>query len=271
LINDIEIEFPIHLNDLIKIFGEPSRKEFDLYWRVIWDDLGIYTSYPTWDYIVNINFLTSYKHQLKHTPNKLFEGAIYVVAKEKMDKGVLLKKNKVKSLTFKGEEEPYCVTISKNFEHEDKIDKNKYVLKPLKEEIIEFEDFGFKLAIIQELMYEKKLLKPKFDLYEFVKCYDKRKIDIEKEGYEPIEEVTHYFKNLPIPKRLAKEVKKITLDYGAEIYGQLIRFAEGDEEDWVIRSTKDALHFPNLKNCYCYSKNELTAEFEALGVKIEKI
>jgi hypothetical protein len=54
-INETEIEFPIHLNDLIKIFGEPSRREFDLYWRVIWDELGIYTTYPTWDYIVNHN------------------------------------------------------------------------------------------------------------------------------------------------------------------------------------------------------------------------
>lgn len=67
-INDYEIEFPIHLNDLIKLFGEPSRKEFDMFWRVIWDDLGIYTSYPTWDYIVDINFLTSHHHKLKHTP-----------------------------------------------------------------------------------------------------------------------------------------------------------------------------------------------------------
>ena len=268
LINDIEIEFPIHLNELIKLFGEPSRKEFDMFWRVIWDDLGIYTSYPTWDYIVNINFLTSHHHKLKYTPEKLFTGTIFVFAKEKMEHHVLLGKNQVKSLTFKGEEEPYCISISKNFAFKEKIQKDKYIIKPLKEEVIEFADFGFKLAVIQELMYEQKLLKPKFDLYEFAKCYPNRKIDIENEGYEPIEEVTQYFKDLPIPKRLAPKVTKITLDYGNEIYNQLICFAEGDEDDWIVRSAKDAKHFPNLKKCFCYSKNELADEFMRFGVKI---
>ena len=270
-INDNEIEFPIHLNDLIKLFGEPSRKEFDIFWRVIWDELGIYTSYPTWDYIVNINFLTSHLHKLKHTPEKLFEGTIYVIAKEKMERSVSLEKNQVKSLTFKGENKPYCISISKNFAYEEKMLEDKYLIKPLDEDIIEFEDFGFKLAIIQELMYEKKLLKPKFDLYEFAKNYKKRKIDIELEGYEPIEEVTQYFKDLPIPKRLATEVTKITLDYGNQIYNQLICFAEGDEEDWEVLSANDVKHFPNLKECNVFVKKQIVEEFEKLGIKVNLI
>lgn len=181
---------------------------------------------------------------------------------------VLLQKNQVKSLTFKGEEEPYSISISKNFAFEEKIKKDKYVIKPLKEEVIEFSDFGFKLAVIQELMYEQKLLKPTFDLYEFAKSYQNRKIDIEIEGYEPIEEVTQYFRDLPIPKRLAPKVTKITLDYGNKIYNQLICFAEGDEDYWIVRSAKDAQHFPNLKKCFCHSKNELTKEFEKLRIEV---
>jgi hypothetical protein len=268
LINDIEIQFPIHLNDLIKLFGEPSRREFDMFWRVIWDELGIYTSYPTWDYIVNIDFLISHQHKLKHTPEKLFEGTIFVIAKEKMELNVSLKRNQVKTLTFKGEKEPYCISISKNFAFKERITKDKYKIKPHKDEVVEFEDFGFKLAVIQELMYEQKLLKPKFDLYEFAKSYQKRKIDIEIEGYEPIEEVTQYFKDLAIPKHLAPKVTKITLDYGNEIYHQLICFAEGDEDDWIVRSAKDTQHFPNLKKCFCHSKNELTEEFQKFGVEV---
>jgi hypothetical protein len=271
-INDIEIEFPVHLNELIKHFGEPSRKEFDLFWRIIWDELGIYTSYPTPDYIVSINFLTSHNHQLKHLPQKLSEGNIYIIAKEKIEENfnVTFKKIKVKSLTFKGEEAPYCISISKNFASEEKIPKDKYVIKKTKEEIIEFEDLGFKLAVIQVLMYEKKLLKPKFDLYEFVKWYKKRKIDIELEGYEPIEEVTQYFRDLPILKKYSNEITEIKIYPDNQIYTQLLCFGEGDEDYWIIKSVKDCLKFPKLKNLKSYSLDkELIENLKKAGIKVD--
>ncbi|MFD2185811.1 DUF6892 domain-containing protein [Aquimarina celericrescens] len=65
------------------------------------------------------------------------------------------------------------------------IPKNKYIVKEIDEEQVEFLDFGFKLCIIQELMYCKKLISPKFDLFEFVIWYTQRDIDLEKEGYDP--------------------------------------------------------------------------------------
>jgi len=271
IINGNEIEFPIHLNDLIKLFGEPSRKEFDLFWRVIWDDLGIYTSYPTWDYIVNINFLSSHNHKLKHTPEKIFEGTIFVIAKEKFIQSVSFKKNQVKKLTFKGENEPYATSIGKNFSVTEKIPKTKYKFKPIKEEKIEFEDFGFKICIIQELMFKKKQIKPKFDLYEFVKCYDKRKIDLELEGYEPIEEITQYFKDLQISKKLANEITEIQQHADNEIYLQLICFPEGDEDYWDIKTANDARHFPNLKKVVlCYANSDIIEDLKKLGIDAKK-
>lgn len=83
-------------------------------------------------------------------------------------------------------------------------------------------------------MYNKRLLKPKFDLYEFVEWYDKRKIDIDEEGYQPIPEITQYFKDLSIPNRLASEVTEIYQDGGNEVYMQLLRFGEGCEFDIKI-------------------------------------
>lgn len=64
--------------------------------------------------------------------------------------------------------------------------KTDYTIKPLDEPIIEFKDFGFKVAVTQELMYYKELLQPKFDLYEFVDWYDKRAIDLRKRGTTPL-------------------------------------------------------------------------------------
>ena len=59
-----------------------------------------------------------------------------------------------------------------------------------------FKDFNFKLCVIQELMYQKCILTPKFDVWDFAKQYKARKINIEKEGYDIIPEVATYFKEL---------------------------------------------------------------------------
>ena len=147
------------------------------------------------------------------------------------------------------------------------IPQDKYILFEPEEDTIEFEDFGFKLCIIQELMYNQTRLEPKFDLFEFVIWFKDRKIDLEEEGYQPIPEVTEYFKRLPVPKRLALTVQEIYQDGGNDIYLQLLRFAEGYETYWDIESAADAKHFPNLKEVtLCYAKEPVLAEFQKQGI-----
>lgn len=51
---------------------------------------------------------------------------------------------------------------------------------------LKFENFNFKLAIIQELMYEQEVLAPKFDAYDY--C-DKHGIDIDGYYCEIIPEI----------------------------------------------------------------------------------
>lgn len=46
---------------------------------------------------------------------------------------------------------------------------------------VQFKDFNFKLAVIEGLMYEQGVLAPRFDVYEFVKDYAARQIDIADE------------------------------------------------------------------------------------------
>lgn len=270
-ISNVKIDFPLHLNTLKEILGEASKQEHDLLWRVVWDDLGIYTDYASWDAILRINFLLSDEHDLNHFPEKFFTGQIMVDEKEIQDEDFGkfdLKKNQVQQLTYKGKHKPYAISIGKNFDYKTEIPKGKYTIEPLDEEIIAFEDFGFKLSVIQELMYNKKLLQPAFDLHEFAKWYDKRTIDIEEEGYEPIPEVTQYFKNLPIPKRFAKELTEIYQDGGNKIYLQLLRFGEGWEEYWDIESIEDVKHFPNLKKAtLCYAKDNIVEELNKIGIE----
>ena len=57
---------------------------------------------------------------------------------------------------------------------------NKYKLKHIEEPILKFDNFNFKLCIIQELMYNKNVLLPKFDAYDFVDNMIKEKLILKK-------------------------------------------------------------------------------------------
>jgi hypothetical protein len=129
------------------------------------------------------------------------------------------------------------------------VSTNKYVQQKIEGEALFFKNFNFKLAIIEELMYVQDLLQPKFDVYDFVEDYVKREIDIDSEGYEIIPEVKKYFKNIEIPKDLALKVETLVLDGGAEIYGQLCPFWDGEDDLFTIKKIdEDELkQFPNLK------------------------
>jgi len=271
-INNVVVSFPTHINTLIEIFGEPTKQKHEyLGWYVVWDKLGVFLDCGTMSAIFSIKFLKSKQHKLKHYPNQFFKGKILVDNKEIQNtdfKTIEVLKHSINLLTYKGEKQPYAISIGENFNYKEDISKDKYAVKPLDEEVIEFKDFNFKLSIIQILMYEKELLKPKFDVYEFVKHYDKRKINIEEEGYKRIPEVTQYFKDLPIPKRLAAEVIEIYQDGGDEIYLQMLRYGNGSEDCFDIKSAEDAKNFPNLKKAVlCYATKNVLDEFNQMGIQ----
>lgn len=136
---------------------------------------------------------------------------------------------------------------------------------------IEFSDFNFKLAVMQVLMYEKELLKPKFDLYRFVANYPERDIDVEDEGYAFIPEVTRYFEEYEIPLELAEKVTEIYQDGGDDIYGQLLRFWNGEDETFNIKSFADAKQFPHLKKMtlFYYDDPAVLQPLKAMGIETD--
>lgn len=120
---------------------------------------------------------------------------------------------------------------------------------------VKFNDLNFKLLVIEELMYNKNLLTPKFDLSQFIAEYHQREIDKEQEGYEVIPEVLAYFKGLDIPEDLLAKVTSLTqdcgVDGGAEIYSQIWPFWDPGCGDEVLKisnkASKDLPLLPNLK------------------------
>jgi hypothetical protein len=277
-INGIELIFPTNFASLVELFGEPSktsRTKLTRSYINCWDEYGVYCNYASSDKILGISLILSKNHSLENFPNHFFNGEIFI-SNKKINHQELTQtafENYVlKKITYQGEQKPYAISIRLNPNTKKEISHDKYLIKELKEEQITFKDFGFKLAIIQELMYNQELLKPKFDLSEFVKWYDKRTIDLEKEGYEPIAEVTQYFKDLPIPKKFASEITEIYQDGGNDIYLQLLRFGEGSEDYWDIKTIEDIKQFPNLKKVVlCYAQENIIEDLNSMGIEAEWI
>ena len=77
-------------------------------------------------------------------------------------------------------------------------------------DFLQFDNFNFKLAIIQELMYEQNVLEPRFNVYSFCES-EKLSVDPEDFDETPIPEVEAYFERLEIPKEYAQNVESQSL------------------------------------------------------------
>ncbi len=155
-----------------------------------------------------------------------------------------------------------------------KVYSDKYAFKPIAGEKIEFKDFNFKLAVIQQLMYDKNLIQPVFDLYEFVENYQPRKINVEKEGYAFIPEVTAYFESLEIDRKLADEITEIQQDGGDDIYLNMLRFWSGEDDTFNIQSFEDIRHFKNLQSMnlfYADNFHEIKAYLTTHNIQADMI
>jgi len=138
-----------------------------------------------------------------------------------------------------------------------------------KEKILNFKDLGFKLAVINELMYNREILKPKFDLNEFIKGYQKRKIDIDEEGYEIIPEIMEYFKNIELTAKMVKDIDELVTDGGDYIYMQICPFWSGEDDIFNIKSAVDSDLLPNLKEVTIFYDDDdsILTEFRNKGIK----
>ncbi len=280
-INNVSLNFPIDIKILKKILIASYRINKKKYNTIYtWDELGILGYSKNGSMIESIS-LEFKQENFDFSPKQTFKGTFYFDTEEII---TFYKANRDKRVKlFDGDSSGALIlnNISVWFDaNKNELDaieikayqgssiketpKDTYIIKELNEEEITFTDFGFKLSVIQEL------ITPKFDLFEFVIWYSKREIDLEEEGYEPIEEVTQYFRDMPIPKRLAPEITEIYQDGGNEIYLNLIRFAEGWEDYWDIESTEDFKNFPNLKKAtLCYAKQNVIEDLKEIGIDAE--
>ena len=176
----------------------------------------------------------------------------------------ILHKNKY----IKSEAEKVIKAIEKNKANE-KYNEDFY--NNMEEGYLQFDNFNFKLAIIQELMYDINVLQPEFDIYEFAKEYKGEVIDTESET--AIEPALDYFKNLQIPKSLAKEVGSFYMDGGNEVYMNIIPLWDGEDGYFDLNdvSLTELRQFPNLTEATILTDDfdKIKKIFDAAGIKVE--
>ncbi|MDK9777958.1 MULTISPECIES: hypothetical protein [Vibrio] len=142
-----------------------------------------------------------------------------------------------------------------------------------------FEDFGFKLAVINHLMYDNELLTPIFNLENHIKkCRNLDDSEVHElfeseEGYAPFPEAIEFFKNIEIPQHLLENIDEIIMDGGDEIYSQIIPWWGGEDyyEIFGIKSAEDADMMKNLKEITLLdSENELIIDdFKRKGIEAD--
>jgi hypothetical protein len=135
-----------------------------------------------------------------------------------------------------------------------------------------FQDFNFKLAVINELMYNQGTLKPKFNVYSFAEAHDINLSDMRFE-YEMIPEVRAYFEALVIPDELLFTVERLSQDGGDDIYMQICVCWDGEDDLFNIVSTADCALVPNLKSVVLFYDDDekMIGEFEKAGIRAEYV
>ncbi|WP_298757020.1 hypothetical protein [uncultured Campylobacter sp.] len=120
---------------------------------------------------------------------------------------------------------------------------DKFKLPRAAGETLLFKNFNFKIAVMNELMYEKALLEPKFDVFEY--C-EERGIDPYAD-FGALPQAKKWFKDYPVPADLAERVSELYLDGGNEIYLQIAPDWDGEDGLFDIKNI-DAVELAQFKN-----------------------
>lgn len=148
-----------------------------------------------------------------------------------------------------------------------------------------FDNYPFKLAVIQQLMYEADLLGSKynggdqyFEAYGDVSDVSER-VSIDR-LMPYIEQGNHFFESLNIPRALADKVTKLYVGEELDVYyhinPQWLDFEEyfddGADFDILAISERELKQFPNLKsivfNMYHTPPDALITQLEESGIEV---
>ncbi|WP_316807122.1 DUF6892 domain-containing protein [Pedobacter agri] len=284
VLNGRNNQLPVKISILNEIFGEPEEVKTETNVLYIWQDKGIRGFSKDKENIFEVDIQLIQLGQNQFFPQQPFLGSLKIEGTDYKNfvkvsqNDYLFKEYKIGNSEIQvrlTKEEPKLIrsiSIDIQEEEEELTQKEDYKLKKISGEKIEFKDFNFKLAIIEELMYNKELLKPKFDVYEFAEITKIKGFSATEGGYEPIPEVVEYFKELEIDKKFAEQVTEIYQDGGNEIYMNVTPQWDGEDDVFNIQSFEDIKHFPNLKKMTLFeTDSKVIEELKSKGIEIKPL
>ena len=161
-----------------------------------------------------------------------------------------------------------------SFEPERPKSNVNYDIEIPKEECLVFDTFNFKLAVINELMYNQEILEPYFDIYDYM-TFKKAHWNLETD--KNVRAAVNYFKELPIPVRFADHVTEINMDGSDEIYMNIAPEWDGRDERFDFNSLTETelKQFKNLKKILIFGNDKdatkLRKNCDPLGIKVEPL
>lgn len=304
-IDEKSFTFPLSLNDILPLLGEPEKRECESFGnretRYIFHNAGLVftTCDPACVYLKYRKAFIDDEHNIVSCNLYCGDSVTPACREETLPRDTcktVLTFDK-KPITFfsggaytgafhgiywhdKGKEYPITErgiptgTISVSFAPKRPTKSGgSYKIKPCNEDVLVFDNFNFKLAVLEVLIYELELIEPYFDIYEFAEQYGGKEIDTESDV--PIRPIVNYFKKLPVPKRLAEKVEEIYMDGGNNIYMNISPQWDGEDGIFDVNSIteNEIAQFPNLKKITLMSSNfdEVAKAFEQAGVTVEQL
>ena len=129
-----------------------------------------------------------------------------------------------------------------------------------------FEDFGFKLVIINSLLGKETSFVKELEEMK-AKYVDKYSGD----GYECSPEMVAYFEKIELTEADLAMVEHLIFDGGEEIYFLLMKYWDGESDEFDVRSVSGFEILPNLKSveyiAMCPPK--LMETFEGAGIEVK--
>lgn len=105
-----------------------------------------------------------------------------------------------------------------------------------------FEDFGFKLVVINSLLEKETSFSNKLE-----EMNEKYVAVYEGDGFECIPEMVEFFENLNLTKEDLALVTELCFDGGEEIYFMIMPEYDGESDEFDVKSIGGFEKLPNLR------------------------
>lgn len=128
-----------------------------------------------------------------------------------------------------------------------------------------FEDFGFKLVVINSLLEKETSFSNKLE-----EMNEKYVAVYEGDGFECIPEMVEFFENLNLTKEDLALVTELCFDGGEEIYFMIMPEYDGESDEFDVKSIGGFEKLPSLRQVEYISmcSEELMDEFKEKGIEI---